>query len=328
MRCILPCACGVDVHRDMIEACISTDINGNIVLTRQQFSTSPEDLKLFVQWLYDNNCYHVGMESTGVYWRPVYEAIETHSPYIENIIVGNAAHIKNVPGRKTDVLDAEWLSTLVMHGLISPSFVPNRTIRNLRDAARTYKKFVGEYVRYKNRVDKFLQTHGFKLSGTMKDIFCVSGRNIMNALALRGSLTIDDINSCVRGSLKSSVQKIYDAMSVSISDYEQQLLSLLLKRLSRSEEEIEEIVDLMENIALPYKRTLEIMRSIPGIDKASSLLILAEIGSDIVHDFGSAPKLCCWAGLCPRKDESAQKDKSKKIMPGNQYLKPILNQVA
>ena len=208
MNIILPCACGVDVHEGMIEACILSTPNDSVTAIRKQFSTFPEQLSQFVNWLYENDCYHIAMESTGVYWRPVYEAVERNSRYYENIIVGNAHHMKNVPGRKSDVKDAEWIATLILHGLVQKSFVPNQTIRLLREAARTYKKFVGENNRYKNRIDKFLQTHGFKLSNVLSDIFCVTGRNILNALAQRGSLTLDDITSCMCGSLKSSAQEI------------------------------------------------------------------------------------------------------------------------
>ena len=328
MNIILPCACGVDVHEGMIEACILSTPNDSVTAIRKQFSTFPEQLSQFVNWLYENDCYHIAMESTGVYWRPVYEAVERNSRYYENIIVGNAHHMKNVPGRKSDVKDAEWIATLILHGLVQKSFVPNQTIRLLREAARTYKKFVGENNRYKNRIDKFLQTHGFKLSNVLSDIFCVTGRNILNALAQRGSLTLDDITSCMCGSLKSSAQEIYSAMSISLTSLECQLLKLLIDRLVQSEKDLASIVDLMSEIAAPYKRQLEILDSIPGIDKVSSLLILAEIGNEPFKDFETAERLCSWAGVVPRNDESAGKIYSKNILNGNQHLKPVLTQVA
>ena len=143
MQPILECCCGIDVHRDMIEACIIKGIE-EPVLMRETFSTYPHELKRFVEWLYANNCYHVAMESTGVYWRPVYEAIEEFSPYYEHIIVANAHHMRNLPGRKTDVKDAEWIATLLQHGLLEPSFVPERIILDLREFSRTYKNCVSE----------------------------------------------------------------------------------------------------------------------------------------------------------------------------------------
>ena len=209
MQAILECCCGVDVHKDMIEACIIQGIE-NPKIIRQQFSTMQNELQDFVRWLYDNDCYHIAMESTGVYWRPVYECIEEFSPYYEDIIVANAHHMRNLPGRKTDVKDAEWIATLLQHGLLEKSYVPSRDIRDLRELSRSYKNYVGERVRCINRLEKFLQTHGFKLSSVLSDI----------------------------------------------------------------------------------------------------------------------TRLCSWAGLSPRNDQSAGKISSKKIMPGNPYIKSILCQSA
>ena len=328
MDVLLSCVCGVDVHEKMIEACILKQKDIGIVAIRQQFSTMPRELSAFVKWLYENECYHVAMESTGVYWRPIYETIEREMPDHKSIIVGNAHHIKNVPGRKTDVKDAEWIAKLIMHGLISNSFVPEKDIRSLREATRTYKKFVGENSRYKCRIEKFLQTHGFKLSSVLKDIFCVTGRNILNSLARRGSLTIEDVASCMKGRLKSSAQEIFEAVNIPLTDTDQRILFLLLDRFDTAEKYLEEIKLLMDEIAEPYSRQLEIIDSIPGIDRLSALLILAEIGGEPQKDFQTYGHLCSWAGLVPRNDESAGKIHSKKVLPGNQYLKPTLNQVA
>lgn len=328
MNIILPCVCGVDVHEKMIEACILKQDNSEISVLRQQFSTFPEHLKLFAEWLYDNDCYHIAMESTGVYWKPVYESIEANSAYYENIVVANAHHIKNVPGRKSDVKDAEWIAKLMMHGLINNSFVPNSTIRAMREIARTYKKMVGEKNRYKNRIEKFLQAHGFKLSSVLSDIFCVTGLNILNLLVQRGSLTLQDITSCMRGTLKASAQDIHSAVNITLNESNCKVLQLLLNKLNQSENDIDYTVNLMCEIAQPYAKQLEILDSIPGIDKVSSLLILAEIGNAPFESFETPERLCSWAGLVPRNDESAGKINCTKILPGNQYLKPILIQVA
>lgn len=328
MDIILPCVCGVDVHEKMIEACILKKQDNEIIIIRQQFSTFPEQLSAFVKWLYEKDCYHIAMESTGVYWRPIYETIEREAFYYENITVGNAHHMKNVPGRKSDVKDAEWIATLLLHGLIQNSFVPNKTIRSLREATRTYKKFVGENSRYKNRIEKFLQTHGFKLSSVLKDIFCVTGRNILNHLAQRGSLTIEDISLCKRGNLKASTEDIFAAINIPLTEIDCRILRTLLERLQTSEKDLENIIQLMNDIAEPYSRQLEIIDSIPGIDRLAALLILAEIGNEPQNNFQTYGRLCSWAGLVPRNDESAGKIYSKKVLPGNQYLKPILNQVA
>ena len=146
------------------------------------------------------------MESTGVYWRPVYEAIEEYSPYYESIIVANAHHMRNIPGRKTDVKDAEWIATLLQHGLLEASFVPERTIRDLREFSRTYKNAVNEKSRCLNRLEKFLQTHGFKLSSVLSDINSVSDINLLTGLSQRGSLSIDDVQNAISRNTKKTPQ--------------------------------------------------------------------------------------------------------------------------
>jgi len=328
MDVLLSSACGVDVHEKMIEACILMQKDSQIVPIRQRFSTLPKELSAFVKWLRENQCFDIAMESTGVYWKPVFETIEREIQEKHNIIVGNAYHIKNVPGRKSDVKDAEWIATLLMHGLISKSFVPDKRIRSLRDVARTYKKCVGENCRYRCRIEKFLQTHGYKLSSVMKDIFCVTGRNLLDSLARRGSLTLEDVTACRKGRLKSSALELFDAVNIPLDEIDRQLLSLLLDRLKTSESDLKKVIELMDEIAKPYSRQIEILDSIPGIDRIAALLIIAEISNAPQKDFSSQEKLTSWAGLAPRNDESASKIYSKKVLPGNQYLKTILNQVS
>ena len=224
MQPILECCCGVDVHRDMIEACIIKGVDNPEIL-RKQFSTFQNELQEFVKWLYDNDCYHIGMESTGVYWRPVYEAIEEYSPYYENIIVTNAHNMRNLPGRKTDVKDAEWIATLLQHGLLEPSFVPERAIRDLREFSRTYKNCVSEKSRCLNRLEKFLQTHGFKLSSVLSDINSVSGIRILTVLAETGSLSVDDVKNAVSSNTKKSADEIQLAVCGRLNANECFLLS-------------------------------------------------------------------------------------------------------
>ena len=327
MQPILECCCGVDVHKDMIEACIVKGID-NPELIRMQFSTFPNSLKDFTEWLYKNNCYHIAMESTGVYWRPVYEAIESYSPYYENIIVANAHNMRNLPGRKTDVKDAQWIATLLQHGLLEPSFVPDRMIRDLREFSRTYKNAVSDKTRCLNRLEKFLQTHGFKLSSVLSDINSVSGMNILNLLALKGSLTVEEVSSVLRGKHKHTAEDIQKAICGTLNANECFLLQDFIDEVKHIQEHINKILDKMQEIAEPYSEIIERLDSIPGIDITAALLILAEIGDSPNKSFKSSKHLCSWAGLSPRNDESAGKIKSKKIMPGNPYVKSILCQAA
>lgn len=327
MQPILECCCGVDVHRDMIEACIIRGIN-EPELIRRQFSTFPDSLQEFVGWLYENDCFHIAMESTGVYWRPVYEAIEATSPYYENIIVANAHSMRNLPGRKTDVKDAEWIATLMQHGLLEPSFVPERMIRDLREFSRTYKNAVADKSRCLNRMEKFLQTHGFKLSSVLSDINSVSGMNILVLLAEKGSLTAEETMSALKGRHKCTAEEIQRSICGTLNANECFLLQDFIDEVRHIQKHISIIFEKMQELAEPYREVLERLDSIPGIDIVAALLILAEIGDCPSKSFRTSRHLCSWAGLSPRNDESAGKIKSKKILPGNPYVKSILCQVA
>ena len=327
MQPILECCCGIDVHKDMVEVCI---IKGTTETTfiRKQFSTIQSDLLELVSWLFENDCFHIAMESTGVYWRPIYEAIEEFSPYYESIIVANAHHMRNLPGRKTDVKDAEWIATLLQHGLLEPSFVPERTIRDLREFSRSYKNAIGEKSRCLNRLEKFLQTHGFKLSSVLSDINSVSGLRILTELSKKGTLSIDDVKKAISGNTKRSAQEIQQAVCGKLNANECFLLSDFLDQLTCIQNHIDKILSKMKEIAAPYSKIIDQMNSITGIDITAAILILAEIGPNPQENFKTSSHLCSWAGLSPRNDQSAGKIKSKKILPGNPYIKSILCQTA
>jgi transposase len=326
MQAILYCCCGIDVHNEMIEACILKGFNQAEEI-RAQFQNSPSGLKLFTEWLDKNDCYSVAMESTGVYWKPIYEIIESRE-YVENIYVVNAHHMRNVPGRKTDKKDAQWIATLFQHGLLEPSFVPDRIFRDLREIARTYEKCVGEKSRYINRTEKLLQAYGFKLSSVLSDIFTKTGLNILHVLAEKGYISVDEIRRCIAGTVKHTPEEIYEAISGTLNKSERCLLAFLLDKYERAVDDLARLVDLMREVAEPYKTALQQIDSVPGFDEIAALLVLAEITDKPSESFASPEQICSWAGLTPRNDESAGKVKSKKILKGNSYLKPILCQSA
>jgi len=328
MQALLTCCCGVDVHDEMIETCVLKGAGEEPEIIRKQFGTLPSDLEEFAGYLEEHGCSSVAMESTGVFWRPVYEIIEDSCNHVVDIVVTNAAHMSNVPGRKNDEDDALWIATLLRHGLLDASFVPGRVFRDLREASRLYKKFVGERSRYTNRIMKLLQAHGFKLSNVLSDILGASGRNILTILADRGSLSAHEVATCIRGNTKHSYKEIHAAVSGSLNPDEQKLLSILLDKIYTAERDMSIIVGLMTDMSYEFARQLEIADSVPGIDRLAALLILAEISATPHLSFDSAPKLCKWAGLSPRNDMSAGKTKSKKILPGNPYVKSILCQAA
>ena len=328
MQALLECCCGLDIHRDMLEACVLKGDSDTPEIIRKQFKTTPGELIHLVSWLNDHACFHVAMESTGVYWRPVYEIIEKHYVACRHLIVVNARHMRNLPGRKTDVKDAEWIATLLRHGLLEASFVPDRVTRTLREYSRTYKAEVQEKSRLLNRIEKFLQNHGFKLSSVLSNIVGVSGRNLLQKLVDNGSISTEDIKRVINKRNKCSVEEIQAAVCGELEEYERKLLHHLIQRLDYCEESIANLLTEMANLAAPYRSVLEVMDSIPGIDLTSALAILAEIGPAPMSSFKTPEHLSSWAGLAPRNDESAGKIKSKKIMHGNPYIKSILCQVA
>lgn len=324
---IMECCCGVDVHKDMIEACIIDGFE-NPQLIQEQFKTNPSELKMFTEWLSSHNCRYIAMESTGVYWRPIYESIESAFEDDCFILVANAHRMRNLPGRKTDVKDAEWIATLFQHGLLEPSFVPDRTIRSLREFSRTYKNAISEKTRCINRMDKFLQTHGFKLSSVLSDITSVSGIRILTLLSEKGSLTVKDIENTKSSHTKCTAIEIQSAVCGTLTETECFLLADFLEQYHLICAHIDKILNKMKEIAEPYQKIIEQMDSIVGIDITASILILAEISATPQHNFQTSAHLCSWAGLSPRNDQSAGKIKSRKIMPGNPYLKSILCQCA
>lgn len=328
MQALLTCCCGVDVHRDMLEACILKGITDEPEPIRARFKTTQADLINFITWLKEHACYHVAMESTGVYWRPVYEAIEKHFSSYKSLLVVNAHHMRNLPGRKKDTKDAEWIATLLRHGLLKASFIPERVIRTLREYSRTYKAEVQEKTRLLNRLEKFLQNHGFKLSSVLSNIAGTSGRRLLNKLADKGFITTTEIISSVSKHVKCPISEIEAAVCGELESFERRLLKHFLEKLDECEKNIANLLEDMQELAKPYHSVLEKIDSIPGIDLVASLLILAETGANPTNNFETAEHLCSWAGLSPRNDESAGKIKSKKILHGNSYIKSILCQVA
>ena len=327
MEALLYCCCGLDVHRDLIEACILRGEDADPEAIREAFGTTRPEMHRLTQWLSENDCYTVAMESTGVYWKPVFEALELCPAYIEQLWVVNANHMRNLPGRKSDVADAEWIATLLRHGLLENSFVPSAAVRDLRECTRLHRTFVQERCRYINRLEKFLQAHGFKFSSVMKDILCVSGRKLLDILQSTGSLTEADVaENCRR--LRHSPEEISAAVCGNLSDAEQRLLGRLLHKLDSCQEDITGILEDMRLLSQQFQEQLAVIDSVPGFDEESAMEIIAEISAAPQVHFSSGEKLCRWAGVTPRNDESAGKMKSRKTLHGNPYVKSILCQAA
>jgi transposase len=327
MEAIVYCVCGLDVHRDAIESCIMRGFDAEPEILRQSFGTTKPELQRLMNWLMENDCYTVAMESTGVYWRPIYQILETESIYLEKIWVVNAYHMRNVPGRKTDVKDAEWIANLLRHGLLEKSFVPAIDIRDLRETARLRRTFVQERSRYINRLEKFLQAHGFKFSTVMSDIMCMSGRKLLNILCKTGTLTEKDVQENCRR-LRRTSDEIAAAVCGNLTAAERRILKRLLRKLDSCQEDIDAILQDMRLLCAPFQEQVAIIDSIPGFDQESAMEIVAEISAAPQEHFDTPQKLCKWAGVIPRNDESAGKLKSRKTLHGNKYVKSILCQAA
>lgn len=327
MEALLYCGCGLDIHKEVIEACILRGIDDNPEIIRHTFGTTKPELQLLIEWLEENDCYTVAMESTGVYWKPIYQALETKSKYMERIWVVNARHMRNLPGRKTDVKDAEWIATLLRHGLLEKSFVPSMPIRDLRECARLHRVFVQERCRYVNRLEKFLQAHGFKFSSVMKDILCVAGRKLLDILQETGRITAEDVEKNCRR-LRRPSEEISAAVCGNMSSAECRLLKQLLHKLDSAQEDIASILEDMRLLSQPFQEQIAIIDSIPGFDEESAIEIIAEISAAPQEHFSTPEQLCSWGGTVPRNDESAGKIKSKRTNHGNRYVKSILCQAA
>ena len=326
MQKILGISCGLDIHKETIEACILISSNRDEPeLIRESFTTLRGDLIRLREWLRGLGCKNVAMESTGVYWRPVYEVLEEVEGM--NLCLANAQHMKNLPGRKTDVRDAEWIAQLYMCGLLDKSYVPEKGIRDLREYTRFYSKMVQERVRQLNRIEKFLQTHGFKLSSVLSSIDGVSSRRILEKLCEEGEVNSLDVRRCLARGVRKTADEIAYAINGKLSVTSRALLRLLLDTLYSHDAILQDIRRGMTAASAPYESMITLLGTIPGISTLSATYIIAETGVDL-SAFANSGKLVSWAGLCPRNDESAGVIKSKKITKGNNHVKTVLCQCA
>lgn len=307
MQDILEICCGLDVHKETVVACLlksGTDSKPETNL--RTFSTLMPGLEELKTWLEEENCRHVAMESTGVYWQPVYNILESAFDGNMVVIVANARHMKNVPGKKTDMKDAEWIATLLRAGLLQGSFIPSQPIRRLRDLTRYRKSIVEEITSQKNRIEKHLQSCGFKLSTFLTDIFGVSGRAIMDHLARYGKISSQDVDQYVKRRARAKLNEIKLAVNGKMDRLQRDFLKILLKRLDESHEHLKLIEQKIEEELEKYQRQLEQLDGSPGISKTAAAAILAEIGIDMTR-FKTAEHICSWAGLSPGNNESAGK---------------------
>jgi transposase len=319
MKAIIERCCGLDVHQETVVACLLVGTPGAQPSKEvRTFGTMRRDLEALRDWLTAAGVTHVGMESTGVYWRPVYAILEEHF----DLIVGNARHIRNVPGRKTDVKDAEWIADLVRHGLIARSFVPPRPLRDLRDLLRYRRKLVESQAAERNRLLRLLETANIKLTSVMSDVFGVSGRMMLRAL-IAGDTAAQAIADLAKGQLRRKRAELALALDGRIEEHHRFLLAMQLRRLEAIEQDIAELDRRIAERLEPYHAQHRLLMQIPGVDWLVAAVLIAEIGVDM-SVFLSVYHLAAWAGVCPGNHESAGKHKSGRARKGNLHLRTIL----
>jgi len=350
MEVIYPRCAGLDVHKKTVVACVMhTKRNGHRKQETRTFGTTTGELQELLAWLQEWKCTHVAMESTGVYWKPVYNILEDH---LEVLLV-NARHIKKVPGRKTDVSDAEWLTDCLRHGLLRGSFVPPREQRNLRDLTRQRSKLVEERARQVNRLHKVLEDANIKLASVATDVMGVSGRAMLEEL-IKGQTEPTAMAELARGRMRTKREALSQALTGRVQEHHRFLLAQHLIHIDFLDEQIEFFcrqietqIDLMSAMAeyqiplpnsdgtksepsqerLTYARAIELLITIPGIGRWLAEVILAEMGIDMSR-FATEKHLAAWTGIAPGNNESGGKRRSGKTPPGNRYLRKGLVQGA
>ncbi|CAA9221340.1 MAG: Mobile element protein [uncultured Acetobacteraceae bacterium] len=322
MEILHPRCAGLDVHRDSVVACARVVALGRVERSVETFGTTTSELERLARWLAGHGVTHVAMEATGVYWKPVWavlaEAFE--------LVLANAMHVRNVPGRKTDVNDATWLADLLAHGLVRASFVPPKAVQALRDLTRTRKQLTREKASHVARIDKLLQAANLKLGSVLSDIMGASGRAILDALA-EGESDPERLADRVRTRIRASRTRLIEALRGHLSDHQRLLLRIHLGQADAIDAAIAEIDAELGDRLEPFRDATTRLATIPGVSTLSAAVIVAEVGTDMGR-FPTAAHLISWAGLCPRSDESAGKRRSTKLRKGAPWLKTLLVQTA
>lgn len=323
MQALYECCCGLDVHAKTVVACLLKS-GGKQVRT---FGTMTDDLLGLADWLAQSGCTHVAMESTGVYWKPVFNILEG----LFEVILVNARHIKAVPGRKTDVKDCEWIADLLRHGLLRASFIPPVEIRELRELTRYRASLVKDRATLANRIQKLAESGNIKLGQVASDVLGVSGRLMLRALS-QGETDAEKIGDLARGRLKEKKPELRRAVSGRLTANQRWVLAELLDRYEEAESAIErveqQIKQEVENSVAPFvAEAVKLLDTIPGVGESVAQTIVSEIGVEM-DCFPSDKHLASWAGMCPGNNESAGKRKSGKTTKGSIYLREALIQAA
>jgi transposase len=319
METMIARCCGLDVHKASVTACVRLLVDGVVREVMQLFGTTTPDLLALRDWLVAHEVTHVAMESTGVYWKCIYYMLEDD---FEELLLVNATHIKHVPGRKTDTIDAAWIAQLLACGLLRGSLVPPKPIRELRDLTRYRKALIYERSRAVNRLHKLLEDAGVKLSCVATDVMGVSGRQMMRAL-IDGHADPDALAELAKGKLRKKLPELRKALQGRFRAHHAFLLERMLAHISELEDDIKAISERVEEQISPFAAKVQLLCTIPGVQQRTAEVLIAETGGDM-SAFPSPEHLASWAGVCPGQRESAGKRKSAKTRKGSPWLRATL----
>ncbi len=323
MRVVHARCCGLDVHKKSVVACVLiTQEDGTVERKASTFGTMTAELLALRDWLDRLEVTHVAMESTGVYWKPVFNLLEED----RTILLVNPQHMRAVPGRKTDVKDSEWLAELLRHGLLQASFIPPAPIRELRELTRYRKTLVRERGQETQRLQKLLETANIKLSAVATNVLGASGRDMLAAL-LEGEEDPAVLAELARGKLRAKLPALRQALEGRVRPYHRVLLGELLGHIAYLDEAVARLHDEIERHLAPLAAAVELLQTIPGVSATAAATIIAEIGVDATR-FPSAKHLASWAGVCPGNRQSGGKRLSGKPTKGNAWLRAVLGEVA
>lgn len=323
MDILYACCAGLDLHKDTVVVCLRRlGANGRLHKEVRTFGTVTRDLLALSDWLAAEGVTQVAMESTGVYWKPVFNLLEGRFP----LVLVNAQHIKQVPGRKTDVKDCEWIAQLLQCGLLKASFVPPPLFRELRELTRQRTQLVGEKTAVANRIQKVLEDANIKLGSVASDVLGVSGRAMLEAL-IAGEEDPEKLADLARRRLRAKIPELQQALRGRVTDHHRFLLKLLLEHVRHLEDLIDQLGGRIDTVLAPRDEAAARLDTIPGVDRRTAEILVAEVGTDMTP-FPSADHLASWAGMCPGNNESAGKRRSGKTCRGSRWLKTALVQAA
>jgi len=318
MEVLYPRCAGLDVHAGSVTACVRIAVDARVTYEHRTVSANTRGLLDLSQWLTAHGCTHVAMEATGVYWKPVWHVLESDF----TLILANAMHIRNIPGRKSDMNDATWIADLLAHGLIRSSFVPPAPIQELRDLTRTRKQLMREVGRHTLRIQKTLEDANLKITRVVSDILGASGRAILTAL-VAGETDPERLADLTRGRLKATHAELVDALPGRVTTHHRFMIQLHLTQVDALGAAVRDLDARVGDALGPFRAAVSLLTTMPGLSDTAARVLVAEIGTDMTR-FPSAAHLVSWAGLCPRLDESAGKRRSTRIRQGAPWLKTTL----